>query len=134
MIRLLLEKRINFTEESDHYEPLELTKKQFIDILKSKGIVTIGHLTFKVLRVEPNSIIETEYPELYKQLLQEGRKGHYIVGMISTWRGYANIELPIYGNSEKYVTKWFYETQDKAIQQQARELLSPGVRPFIRKK
>ena len=101
--------------------------------MRSKEIVTIGDMTYKLIKVEPNSLIGKEYPELYKQLVQEGMKGYWIVGLIFMWAGSMTIELPIYGNSERYVIKWFRETKDKAIALEARQMLHPDHRPVIRK-
>lgn len=98
----------------------KLNKQSFKQYVLNNGHITIdedGRDDFVVIQIN-NENFKDISPAFKRQLEDEGK--------YNSWIGFITFEkqppytvqmLPIYGNSQKYVTKWFTNTADEAIDQ-----------------
>jgi len=93
-----------------------LTKKQFKDIVLKDGHVKIDdNLYYIVTRVHEDNF--KNFPQkLKEQLVEENKYGNWI-GMFgdSVDEKLEAMQLPLYGDPNRVVTKWFVSSPEKAI-------------------
>lgn len=95
-------------------------KKEFVELAK-KGPVSIGNFYYSVQKLND---VNFEMTDKFKnQLIYEGLYDNSYIGIITPDpKGPFSMEwLPIFGNSNSYVTKHFKLTPDKAINADLRD-------------
>lgn len=100
----------------------KLTSKTLKEIVMNNGYIQIDEdLVYLVIQINDDNF-ENINEKLKKQLLEENK--------YNTWIGFIKNELkdkydiqslPIYGDPNKYVTKWFASTPEKAIDRDLRD-------------
>lgn len=99
----------------------KVTVRKIKENINSKGYVKIGSLYYRLIQVNSDTVKESD--SLLAQLESEGKLNYYIVVPTRTPKAKINKEiLPVYGNPDKYVTRWFCETQESAIKSLIKEL------------
>lgn len=97
---------------------MKSTKIKLIDNIKKQGYIAIdkGELFYNVTLVN-----DSNFPNMTKklkaQLLEENLYGTSYIGHIdrSNKPPFSMETLPIFGNSNKYVTKWFKSSEIEAV-------------------
>jgi hypothetical protein len=95
-----------------------IDRKTFKEMVIKNGSIPLngGESFYSVVKINKKN-----FPDmgngLVKQLKDEGKYNDYI-GFISpqSKAPYSTTYLPIYGSSERYVTKWFTKTKEKAME------------------
>lgn len=93
-----------------------LTRKQFKDIVLKDGHVKIdNNLYYIVTQVNEDNF--KNFPQkLKEQLIEENKYGNWIgVFGDSVDEKLEAIHLPFYGDPNRFVTKWFVSSPEKAI-------------------
>jgi hypothetical protein len=100
--------------------PTKFDKKSIKQHILSNGFVTIdkdGGCYFVVTQINDENFNDIS-PMLKQQLEDEGKYNSWIgFTAFKAQVPYSVQMLPIYGNSKKYVTKWFTDTAEEAINQ-----------------
>lgn len=91
-----------------------LKKRDFIIPLDSDG-----EIKYKVITVDKEHVIDMS-EKLEKQLKQEGKYGWYVT-CFSDHAEIREMDLPIFGNPDKFVTRWLYRDYEEAVQHDLRE-------------
>ena len=93
-----------------------VTRKQFKDVVLKDGHVKIDdNLYYIVARVNEDNF--KSFPQkLKEQLVEENKYGNW-VGVFgnSVNEKLEAMQLPIYGDPNRFVTKWFVSSPEKAI-------------------
>lgn len=97
-----------------------MNKQSFKQQVLNKGYINLdkdGECIFVVTQINDDNFKDIS-PKLKQQLEDEGKYNSWI-GFITfnTQLPYSVRMLPIYGNSQSYVTKWFTESAEEAINQ-----------------
>lgn len=99
---------------------IKLDKKSIRQHVLSNGYITIdkdGGCQFIVIQINDENFNDMN-PQLKQQLIDEGKYNSWIGFMTSKKEFPHSIQmLPIYGNSQRYVTKWFTKTALESIDQ-----------------
>ncbi len=99
--------------------PNKLTRNKFKQIVLDKGSITIdkdGRYKFVLAKLNDNDIAMTS--KFKEQLENEGLYDNSWVGFITNSRENAPYRmdwLPIFGSSDKYITKWLTHSPESAI-------------------
>ena len=100
-----------------------LTRKQFKDIVLKDGHVKIdNNLYYIVTQVNEDNF--KNFPQkLKEQLIEENKYGNWIgVFGDSVDEKLEAIHLPFYGDPNRFVTKWFVSSPEKAIDNDLKEM------------
>ena len=92
------------------------TKKTFINEIKENGFVKIEEDLFYVCL--PCNTENFELSDLFeKQITSEGKYGYYVSALVYTreQKPYSQQNLPIYGDPNKYVTKWLFRNIEDVV-------------------
>jgi hypothetical protein len=96
-----------------------MDKKSFKQVVLSNNCIPIdnGELTFVIARINDENFRDIS-PRFKEQLKNENKYNSWI-GFITHEKQlpYTVQMLPIYGRSDKYVTKWFTKTPEETIDQ-----------------
>lgn len=98
----------------------KLDKRSIKQHVLNDGYITIdedGACIFAVVQINDENFSDIS-PMLKQQLEDEGKSNSWI-GFVTSRKQmpYSVQMLPIYGNPKKYVTKWFTDTAEEAIDQ-----------------
>lgn len=98
----------------------KLTKKSFKQQVLNEGSITIdndGEYIFVVTQINDKNFKDIS-PKFKQQLENEGKYNSWIGFITYNEEGpYSTNMLPIFGDPNKYVTKWFKNTPEEAIDQ-----------------
>lgn len=99
----------------------KLTKKQFVELAKKGPIQIDENIFYVVVKMNEEQVNMNE--TFKKQLIEEGKYDNSYVGFMTneTEAPYHMNNLPIFGDQNKYVTKFFVKTQDDAINHDLRQ-------------
>lgn len=99
----------------------KLTRKQFEELAKEGPVQIDVNLFYVVVKLNEEQINMTE--AFKKQLIDEGKYDNSYVGFMTneTKAPYHMNNLPIFGDRNKYVTKFFVRTQDEAVNHDLRQ-------------
>lgn len=102
----------------------KLTRGSFIKQVLNEGSINIdndGKYIFVVTRIN-NENFKDVTPKLQQQLEDEGKYNSWIGFITYNEEGpYSTNMLPIFGDPNKYVTKWFTNTPEESIDQNLRD-------------
>lgn len=94
-----------------------------LTILKKRNFIipldTDGTIKYKVISLDKDHITDMS-EKLEQQLKQECKYGWYITCCSSRMET-KEIDLPIFGDPNKYVTKWLYKDYEEAVQNDLRD-------------
>lgn len=99
----------------------EISRKEFIQLAKQGPVLIDQNNKFQVVKINDQ---EVQMNDMFKaQLIEEGLYDNSYVGVIvDESMGKITMEyLPVYGRSDRYVTKHLVATQEKAITASLRE-------------
>jgi len=101
----------------------QLDRQSFKQQVLNNGYITIdsdGALNYVVTKINDNNFRDIN-PTLKKQLEDEGKYNSWIGFITSEQAPYSIQCLPIYGSATRYITKWFTNTAEQAIDQDLRD-------------
>lgn len=94
-----------------------------LSILKRRDFIipldTDGDRKYKVITLDKEHVSDMS-EKLEQQLKQEGKYGWYIT-VFSSNPETSEMDLPIFGDSNKFVTKWLFSDYEDAVQQDLRD-------------
>lgn len=97
----------------------KLNKQSFKQEVLQNGYITLdkdGGYSFVVAQINEENFSDIT-PKLKQQLEEEGKYNWWIGFLTSKVEQPYTVQLlPIYGDSKKYVTKWFAKTAEEAIE------------------
>lgn len=93
----------------------KLTRKQFIELASKEKMKVDELIHYVVIKVNSENIKMTD--SFKKQLIEEGKYDNTYIGLLTpeTSKPYSMDYLPIYGSTEKFITKHFVNSIDEAI-------------------
>lgn len=98
--------------------PREIKKK-----LKTDGFIKLRLGYYRLVQANEETI---DNPRLLKQLKEEGKYNYWIsvydFKTKTTTASLPTVVLPICGDPNKYITKWFYKDFNTALKQAVKEL------------
>ena len=100
-----------------------MTPKQIKEKLKTDGFIKLRSGYYRIVQANEETI---ESQALLQQLKDEGKCNYWIstydFKTKTTTAPLPNVVLPICGDPDKYVTKWFYKDFDTALNQALKDL------------
>jgi hypothetical protein len=100
-------------------EVIIMNRKSFKDFVLKNHCITIdkdGEYTFVVTQINDKNFRDID-PLFQQQLKDEGKYNLWIGFITSEQAPYSIQCLPIYGSATRYITKWFTNTAEQAIDQ-----------------
>lgn len=100
-----------------------MTPKQIKEKLKTDGFIKLSRGYYRLVQANEETI---DNPRLLKQLKEEGKYNYWIsvydFKTKTTTAPLSTVVLPICGDPNKYITKWFYKDFNAALKQAVKEL------------
>lgn len=100
-----------------------MTPKQIKEKLKTDGFIKLRSGYYRIVQANEETI---ESQALLQQLKDEGKYNYWIstydFKTKTTTAPLPNVVLPICGDPDKYVTKWFYSDKERAMREAVKRL------------
>lgn len=95
---------------------MKMTRKEAKQLYLNNQVVQLNDTYFSMIVLANEENFAENCSDLLKQLEQEGKYNTWIHVVVPDPTQKVSIEyIPVFGNPEKWVTKWFFSNKDEAI-------------------